>query len=359
MAICFYITAHGYGHAVRELAIINQIPPEIPIILRSMIPAEFVQQELRRPALHAPAAFDCGAVQFDSVNVDAKATLERYASLHAENHRRVDAEMEFLRQHAVRLVVTDVASFPCFVSQQAKIPSVVISNFTWADIYAEHVDRFPEYAPLLKSLRSEYRQATAGLILPFALPMADVPNHRQVGLVCRASRDIRTELAAYHQISTDKRWVLVYIGQGESQFQWERLASATDTVFLVLGREAPQLPNILNANPMRFGGQNIIATCDLVVAKPGYGIVADCVASGTPLLYTSRQDFAEYVALHRDLALWGAGQFVPPEIFYQGDLEPEIAWAASLTGQWSGRLDGTTEVAAILTEMWDESRAVG
>ena len=36
------------------------------------------------------------------------------------------------------------------------------------------------------------------------------------------------------------------------------------------------------------------AAADVVVSKPGYGIVSECVANGTALLYTSRGRFAEY-----------------------------------------------------------------
>ena len=37
-----------------------------------------------------------------------------------------------------------------------------------------------------------------------------------------------------------------------------------------------------------------MAAADVVVSKPGYGIVSECVANGTALLYTSRGRFIEY-----------------------------------------------------------------
>jgi L-arabinokinase len=40
--------------------------------------------------------------------------------------------------------------------------------------------------------------------------------------------------------------------------------------------------------------EDLVAAVDVVVSKPGYGIVSECVANGTPLLYTSRGRFAEY-----------------------------------------------------------------
>jgi L-arabinokinase len=37
-----------------------------------------------------------------------------------------------------------------------------------------------------------------------------------------------------------------------------------------------------------------VAAADVVVTKPGYGIVSECAANDTPLLYTSRGRFVEY-----------------------------------------------------------------
>ena len=40
--------------------------------------------------------------------------------------------------------------------------------------------------------------------------------------------------------------------------------------------------------------QDLVAAADVVVSKPGYGIVSECVANDTALLYTSRGRFIEY-----------------------------------------------------------------
>ena len=40
--------------------------------------------------------------------------------------------------------------------------------------------------------------------------------------------------------------------------------------------------------------QDLVAAADVVISKPGYGIVSECVANRTPLLYTSRGRFVEY-----------------------------------------------------------------
>jgi L-arabinokinase len=40
--------------------------------------------------------------------------------------------------------------------------------------------------------------------------------------------------------------------------------------------------------------QDLVAAADVVVTKPGYGIVSECVANQTALAYTSRGRFPEY-----------------------------------------------------------------
>src|SRR6202007_1257978 len=40
--------------------------------------------------------------------------------------------------------------------------------------------------------------------------------------------------------------------------------------------------------------QDVVAAADVVISKPGYGIISECVANDTALLYTSRGEFIEY-----------------------------------------------------------------
>ena len=46
-----------------------------------------------------------------------------------------------------------------------------------------------------------------------------------------------------------------------------------------------------------FSYVDAVAAADAVITKPGYGIVSDCLANGTPMIYTERGQFREYPAL--------------------------------------------------------------
>ena len=46
-----------------------------------------------------------------------------------------------------------------------------------------------------------------------------------------------------------------------------------------------------------FSYADLVAAVDVVLTKPGYGIIAECAANDTALVYASRGDFVEYAVL--------------------------------------------------------------
>src|SRR6185503_13323440 len=60
------------------------------------------------------------------------------------------------------------------------------------------------------------------------------------------------------------------------------------------------LPGMLDEAAMYERGyryEDLVRAVDVVVTKPGYGIISECLANDTALLYTSRGDFREYQVL--------------------------------------------------------------
>ena len=71
--------------------------------------------------------------------------------------------------------------------------------------------------------------------------------------------------------------------------------------------------------------EDLVAAVDIVVTKPGYGIIAECVANNSAILYTSRGHFPEYEVLVREMPRWLRCGFISNE-----DL---------LGGRWQEALD--------------------
>jgi L-arabinokinase len=93
---------------------------------------------------------------------------------------------------------------------------------------------------------------------------------------------------------------------------------------------------------------DLVKAVDVVVTKPGYGIISDCIANGTALLYTSRGRFAEYDVLVAEMPRYLRCGFIEGDDLRQG------RWRAALDAVWSSppppetpRVDG----AAVAAEM--------
>jgi L-arabinokinase len=68
---------------------------------------------------------------------------------------------------------------------------------------------------------------------------------------------------------------------------------------------------------------------DVVVTKPGYGIVSECIVNGAALVYTSRGRFAEYDVFLAEMPRVLRCRFITEE-----DL---------LAGRWSDAIDGVLQ----------------
>lgn len=351
--IVWHVTAHGYGHAVRSAAVINLLPEKIPVLVRSLVPRAFLEQEIRRSFRHEAIGFDCGVHQVDAVTIDVERTLAEYSSLQERNRARRAEQVDLLKGLQARVVVGDVPSFPFALAREAGIPSFAIANFNWHDVYARYVADRPAYRSMLDAMRDEYDRADLCLRLPFSTEMPAFPRQERIGLVCRASKRRREEMARRLDLDPSARWALVYVGGGSERFDWKRLERMRGTRFLVLGDRPPAgTSSIVAVDPSQFGGQDVAATVDIVLAKPGYGIAADCVGNGTPLVFTERADFVEAEVLLPALERWGRGIRVPLETFLAGDLTEAFERAMASRAKEAVAADGARSAAEVLVRAW-------
>jgi len=70
--------------------------------------------------------------------------------------------------------------------------------------------------------------------------------------------------------------------------------------------------------------EDLVRAADVVVTKPGYGIISEAIAADTALLYTSRGHFAEYDVLVREMPRYLRAHFLEQKQLLSGD------WGAAL-----------------------------
>ena len=166
------------------------------------------------------------------------------------------------------------------------MPSLAIGNFTWDWIYGIY-PAFDRLAPdVIPAIRRAYATATRALRLPLHggfEPMAarhrGHPVHREA-VDPRSGRHAATARASP--------------AIGRSCCRRSAATARRCRSRRCASRTASRSSSRCSEPPAGLLYQDLVAAADVVVSKPGYGIVSECVANDTALLYTSRGRFIEY-----------------------------------------------------------------
>ena len=349
MKIAFFLSGHGFGHAVRESALIEALPPGTEIDIYTSIPEEFFRDEVHRPVRVIPCEIDCGCLQTDTVEVDVEGTLARYLEIDSRRAEHIARYAPMLRAAGTELVIGDTPPLAFPIAKAAGIPAWCLCNFTWLDIYAEYVVKHPRYLEMFARMRADYALADRQVrFFPHMSGNADWPVE-PVGMLGRPGRPHREEFARRFGLDPDKKWCLIYVGSfGLDGVDWHRLSRYPDWEFMGLYplAGAPANYRFLKKD-LSFRYADLNASCDLVLGKLGYGLVVECLAQGKPVLFLGRKDFSEFALLKHLLEERGQGMEIPLERFKQADFGPELE---ALTARKQEGLKATG-VADILRKM--------
>jgi UDP:flavonoid glycosyltransferase YjiC (YdhE family) len=138
MTIVFYISGHGFGHASREVEVVNAIAARrgnVRFIIRSAAPPWLLEPRTQTGVEIQPFEADTGVAQIDSLRLDERETARQAAAFYRDLDRRVDAEAVLLRGGRADLVVGDIPPLAFSAAARAGVPSIAIGNFTWDWIY--------------------------------------------------------------------------------------------------------------------------------------------------------------------------------------------------------------------------------
>ena len=104
--VVFYISGHGFGHASREVEVMNalgaRLGPDLRLIIRSAVSPSLLERTLNVPYELRPGICDTGIIQSNSVTHDDAATVAAASAFYAEFDQRADAEAAALRSDDVR-----------------------------------------------------------------------------------------------------------------------------------------------------------------------------------------------------------------------------------------------------------------
>ena len=354
--LVFYISGHGFGHASRDIEVINALrtrAADLRIIVRTAVPRWLFDVTLRAPVDWQPLECDTGGALVACLRGDVAETPGGAPAFYAEFDERVARYADALRRWDATLVVGDIPPLAFAAAHRAGVSSIALGNFSWDWIYDSY-EETPTLAPnLVASVGAAYRQASLALRLPLHAGFEPFVQVQNVPLIARRSLRSSDEVRARFGLPRNDVLVLPsFGGYGLRDVDIGALAHLRATVVVTAdlranrrddspdsGRVRDVLPaNLrllgerdLHADGFRY--EDLVAAADVVITKPGYGIIAECAANDTALLYTPRGRFPEYDVLVRDMTRYVRCAFISNE-----DL---------CAGRWQAAVDGVLRQAAV------------
>lgn len=315
----FYISGHGFGHASRSIEIINALidrRPELRVIIRSSVAPWLVERTAHAGVVLSSAAVDTGVIQLDSLHLDALGSIARAEAFMATFEQRVDSEVAFLRDHDAVMTISDLPPLGIAAGHAAGIAAFATGNFTWDWIY-EHYEGGQSVADHIGTI---YRLATKALRMPMWGGFATFPEIHDLPFVARRSRREGREVREAFGLPLDRPIVLTSFGGYGLEALDEQALTELDGYHVLT--PAAFNDQVLYERGFRY--EDLVKAVDVVVTKPGYGIISECLANQTALLYTSRGDFREYPVLVDAMPAFLRCGYIPHDDLFRGRWQPYL-----------------------------------
>jgi L-arabinokinase len=338
--IVFYVSGHGFGHTSRIVQVIHALVrrrPDATIIVKTSAPRRLYDRAVGRPFEFMEMACDTGMAQVDSVRIDVAESLRQAEDFQAKLPDLASAEASFLSERAARVVVGDIPPLAFQAAAEAGIPSIAIGNFTWDWIYEAYpAESLP---PFVEDIRNTYRLARRALRLPMAGGFCGLEGvTRDIPFIARRSHrepdDVRRAVGLLPR-HLDKPLVLAsFGGYGIEGLDTGTIAGLSDYRIAITDspRKGPRLqPDAgllhLSERHLERAGlryEDLVRAADVVVTKPGYGIISEAIANDTAILYTSRGHFVEYDVLVKEMPRYLRAEFIDQGNLLRGNWAPAL-----------------------------------
>lgn len=274
--VALVCSAHGFGHVARQLATgtaLRARGADVTVITGA--PAGLVHETLPGARV-LQRRVDVGISQPDSLTEDLPHTLRLL------DRRCDDPAIDSLSAVLAGFdrVLVDIAPPALEAARRAGVPCLAVGNFDWPWVYRH----YPELADTAGRLAAWQAPHPAVQLAP-GPGLSGFASVTPMGLLGRTA-------PAHRVVGPGQKAVLVSFG-GFGLAGMDRALPRIPGVTWVLAPPTPRLERDDVAWVEGVPYPALVAGADAVFTKPGYGILAECVLAGTPMVWIPRGAFPE------------------------------------------------------------------
>ncbi len=296
--IAYYVTNHGLGHATRTIAVVRELLKESEELRITFITSGRTKEFLKESLSHYKnrtsfyeSSLDIGLRlnNFDEPNLnEMKKELLNYIN---NVEWTIKKESKDLKSHD--LIISDVVPHAFEVANKLEIPSILLSNFTWYEMYKGILKN----EPTVEKLDEMYSKAKYSIQLA-GYSGKNYGKFVKRGWIARKPSEIDSKMIRKN-ISSKGYQKVVYLGIGMSvsmENDLDEMIKANQKYAFVVPSSFPEkYPNVFVIPKNYLESQNYVYASDICVIKSGWSTVSECITMGKPTVVIERKNIPEDV----------------------------------------------------------------
>lgn len=239
------------------------------------------------------ADLDIGIMQKDALNIDVDATAQAYAAFHRQWQPLLERETQALGELHPDLIVANIPYLTLAAAQQLDIPNLAFCSLNWAELYQHFFSSRPESGGILEQMLDAYNGARCFLQPAPAMRMPGIDNGVAIGPVAQLGEDVSGALRT--RLGLDAATALALFSAGGMGISspcdnWPRFPGLH---LLVPESWNSRHPDTTALETLGYSFADLMRSCDVLIAKPGYGSFVEAACLGKPVLYLPRPNWPE------------------------------------------------------------------
>ncbi|MCB5185252.1 hypothetical protein LG201_08550 [Methylobacillus gramineus] len=350
-----YISGHGYGHVAQIAPVLNQLrllSPTIRLTICSAVPEAFLRSRIAVSFSYIRHVADFGMLMQSALEVDTHASVQAYLDFHADWEAKIVQEVAWIKALEPDAILSNVAYLPLAAASQLGLPAFAMCSLNWADVLQHYAGDRPDIQGVLQQIRAAYAGSQYFLRTTPSMPMPWLTQSHECGPVADLASNQRSRLLAQlgKPSQSQQRLVLVSMGGISTDIHPEHFPVLEHVQWLLPQHwlNGIQRADFHATESLGESFSDILASCDLVLTKPGYGTFVEAACHGIPVLYVERDGWPEQDCLITWLQEYGVCRRLVPQAWISGEFSAEVLALLALPKPSPVQASGNREAARFL-----------
>lgn len=291
------VTAHGYGHLAQVAPVVHELRRRLPtleVTLQGCVNETFARSRLPTGFRHLTQSVDVPLPMDGPLSTRWADGLADYIAFDQAHTTHLAEQRVLYERFRPDLVLADIPWLPLEAARTTGIPAAGLCSLSWYDILLESPVAEQVPAELAARMRAAYAGADLFLRPAPSMPMAWLPNGRDIGPIAQPNARDPARLRARLGLRDTERTVLMQFG-GTGRVRLGGGPRLLPDVQL-LSPDAEAEAGRADLTVISAEGGSVLqtlASCDALITKPGYGTFAEAACNGIPVLSVERPDWPE------------------------------------------------------------------